>query len=282
MFPLWLLLAWSGVAVGAAAWTPAQRQAYAVAAQNILRTCVETLEQRRSAWPSDQPPGDWDGQSCVTLVPGLSEVAPDGVQSVVRLHPETLEGYAVTVTTAQGDRVTWPTPPTPRPARAGELGLILATDAAGWFARLLGVLVTGGVGWLCAFWASFRKVAWLGWLGMLGSLGLPAFLLLAGQGGADLVFPPELVWWPLVALLGAGCFTLPRSLHSGAAEPLWQRLGVGLLAMVMLALFGLLTAAKVEQSSFGVQFGATVLMAVPVAALLMSVAVLRNRRNAPG
>ncbi|WP_345457783.1 hypothetical protein [Deinococcus aluminii] len=201
---------------------------------------------------------------------------------MVRLRPETLEGYAVTVTTAQGYVVAWPTHPSPRPTRQEARALTLATDAAGWFARILGVLVTGWSGWLCIFWAALRKVAWLGWLGLLGSLGLPVFLLLMARGGADVVFPPELVWWPLFVLpLGGACFTLPRTLRFGATEPLWQRFGLGLLAMVMLTLFGLLTTAKMTSSSFPRQFGLTVLLAVPVTALILCAVVLWKRRNLP-
>ncbi|WP_345466679.1 hypothetical protein [Deinococcus carri] len=266
---------------GAEAGTLAQTQAYEVAAQNVLRHCVEALEEQRLGGAMDQPPTDWEGQSCAALVPGLPHLDSGRVRSVVRLRPETLAGYAITVTTAQGNTLTWPAHPTPRPTRAEEPGLTLATDAAGWFARVLGVLFTVGLGWLCAFWSGLRNMAWLGWLGLLASLGLPVFLLLLTSGGADFVFPPELVWWPLVVLLGAVCFTLPRSLHFGATEPLWQRFGVGLLAMFILPLFGLSIAAHIESSSFDRQFGLGRLVTTPVAALILSVAVLRNRRSLP-
>ena len=97
MLPLLLLTP----GLGGAAPSPAERQAFEAATRKYLRACVIGLETRRVDAATAGPPAGWEGRSCAQLVPELPDFnreRPTIAGSRVELRPETVEGYAVTVT----------------------------------------------------------------------------------------------------------------------------------------------------------------------------------------
>lgn len=247
--------------------------------------CVTSLEQYKVD-NGDTLNADWNGKSCqeAELISQVSNAAVS--KSQITLHPESVEGYQVTVWARTGEAVTLPEVLTRRPPEESPpstptlpqpLGLILG--------GALALLVGGFVLLLITFKLPSSRI--VGGLGM----GLGAFLL-----ATALLFPVACCpitndsWVPSILralgelarllLTGTALLVPPRLACWWGREAWWISVGNSVLVSAFV-LIGMLGSLKVKGLSDGLQVTFQYGLPLVSASLTMWVIWRRLRRGKP-
>ena len=201
----------------------AQAAALQTAAQNVLRNCITALEEYKIIH-LDKLNTDWNGKSCQAA--GLiSEASGAAVsKSLVTLHPESVEGYQVTVWPKTGEAVTLPEVLTSGPTRLQRF--YNSGELARWVMMLtLGVVVSVPLLYFTAIKLPSHEV-----VGLIGWIVIVIALIMVVNYFSNRLRLDEwgyLLLMPAIVLVITVSITIPRLVYWFEREEWWLSLGMG-------------------------------------------------------